>query len=75
MEAVVKARNSLPLEVVYSQQAHNVETTSIQSWYNIKALNQRWIDVVSTLYAHLATMGGQVILNNNSLPLNCIRSP
>ena len=32
--------------MMYTQQAHNVETTSIQRWFN-----QRWIDVVSTLCA------------------------
>ena len=36
---------------VLSQQTHNVETTSIQRWFNILTLNQRWIDVVSTLCA------------------------
>ena len=34
-----------------SQQAHNVETVSIQRWLNVETLNQRWIDVVSTLCA------------------------
>ena len=28
-----------------------VETTSIQLWFNVKTLNQRWIDVVSTVCA------------------------
>ena len=34
-----------------TQQAHNVETTSIQRWFNVLTLNQLWIDVVSTLCA------------------------
>ena len=34
-----------------SQQTHNVDTTSIQRWFNINTLNQHWIDVVSTLCA------------------------
>ena len=29
----------------------SLQTTSIQRWFNIKMLNQRWIDVVSTLCA------------------------
>ena len=33
-----------------SQRAHSVKTTSIQRWFNVMTLNQRWIDVVSTLY-------------------------
>ena len=33
----------------FTQQALYVETTSIQRWFNIKTLNQCWIDVVSTL--------------------------
>ena len=35
--------------IYHSNKAHNVETTSIQRWFNVKTLNQRWIDVVSTL--------------------------
>ena len=31
--------------------SHNVETTSIQCWFNDLMLNQHWIDVVSTLCA------------------------
>ena len=34
--------------ILTTQQAHNVETTSIQRWFNVKTLNQRWMDVVST---------------------------
>ena len=29
--------------LIYPQQAHNVETMSIQRWFNDKPLNQRWI--------------------------------
>ena len=39
-----------------AQWTHNVEATSIQRWFNVLTLNQRWIDVVSTLcpcWAHL----------------------
>ena len=32
-------------------QAHNIETTSFQPWFNVKTLNQRWNDVVSVLCA------------------------
>ena len=32
-----------------NQQAYNVKTTSIQRWFNVKKMNQRWIDVVSTM--------------------------
>ena len=47
------------VQQVPPQQAHNDETTSIQHleqrpiqrWFNVKTSNQRWIDVVSTLYA------------------------
>ena len=35
-----------------SQQAHNVEKESIQRWFNVLTLNQRWIYVVSTLCAY-----------------------
>ena len=38
-----------PIQV--AQQTHNVETTSIQRWFNVLTLNQRWIDVVSALCA------------------------
>ena len=31
--------------------AHTVETTSIQRWFNVLTLNQRWVNVVSTLCA------------------------
>ena len=37
-----------------SQQAHNVETRSIQRWFNDMTLNQRWIGVVSALFARWA---------------------
>ena len=36
---------------ISTPRAHNVETTSIQRWFNVLTLNQRWIDVVSTLCA------------------------
>ena len=32
-----------------SQQAHNVETTSIQRWINVNTAKKRWLDVVSSL--------------------------
>ena len=32
-----------------AQRTHNVKTTSIKRWFNALTLNQRWIDVVSTL--------------------------
>ena len=32
-----------------SKQAHAVGTTSIQRWFNVLTLNQRWIDIVSTV--------------------------
>ena len=34
-----------------AQLIHNVETTSIQRWFSILTLNQRWIDVVSVVCA------------------------
>ena len=44
-----------------TQQAHNVEKTSIQHWFNFKTLNQRLVDVVSTLCANrLQIQGSQV---------------
>ena len=36
---------------VANQQAHDVETTSIQHWLIVKTLNQRLINVVSTMCA------------------------
>ena len=33
-------------KVLSSQQAHNVETTSIQRWFNVKTLNQRCFNAV-----------------------------
>ena len=44
--------NRTRFQVKLSQQAQKVETTSIQRWFNVKTLNQRWIDIVSTLCAH-----------------------
>ena len=34
---------------VLSQQAHNVETTSIQCWFNVKTLNRRCFNLVWSL--------------------------
>ena len=34
-----------------AQWTHHVETTSIQRWFNVLTLNQRWIDAVSKLFA------------------------
>ena len=48
------------------QQAHNVETTSIQRWFNVKTLNQCWIDVVSTSCARWV----HIVLQNSSLAVH-----
>ena len=47
--------------VVCTQQAHNVATTSIQRLLNVKALIQRWNDVVSTLCARWVPTMTQIV--------------
>ena len=64
---------------------HNVETTSIKRWFNVLTLNQRWIDVVSTLCACWALSGalmfhdyflGMFISFESTDPtISCVNSP
>ena len=60
------------LGTVTFQQVHNVKTTSIQRWFNVKTLNQRLIDVVSALCVCRAVKRELGIVSCEGLSINFV---